>query len=371
MQNKNAIDAALMQTVDGGNTPMLELDVMTVDEQNAWQKYLSLMAHAGYLSEEVLKEIAQKEEGFTLAMTRNLLTANTHAAKSEEVYAMLDERNNPLPAYMRAQIEAGMKDQSPKEYLEMLSAWNKGKATDAVKTMSHLVAHDEEQDPLEVDMLINALSLSADKTMDYKLVEIYDAIGLRNLGDALMSVIGNDPELSELDEERHERILDHRQTVYDWENAGMSLDKLGENELQYLNEYAYGDDMAAAKARSLLRLNEALVYEEPIVQPEELQKSLLRNAKKPRIDKDSPQLSTFPNPALDHITVEYHILEEYAEAVLNIMDANGRLIETIRITGSQDQKLIQLPSIADGSYQAVLLVDGRAYSSSEFLVSKR
>lgn len=87
------------------------------------------------------------------------------------------------------------------------------------------------------------------------------------------------------------------------------------------------------------------------------------------MENESLLLTTYPNPATNFLTCEYRILEEYSTASLVIMDARGRMIEEYSLTMTQDQKLIPLPSISDGLYQAVLMVDGHSHAASEFMVS--
>lgn len=50
-----------------------------------------------------------------------------------------------------------------------------------------------------------------------------------------------------------------------------------------------------------------------------------------------------------------------------IMDGNGKIVKQYALTQAQDQKLIPVPPVASGHYEAVILVDGKIYASTELI----
>ena len=119
-------------------------------------------------------------------------------------------------------------------------------------------------------------------------------------------------------------------------------------------------------------MNHALTYEEPVYYGADLEKDLSsRSIKNPRITREEPLIRTFPSPATEHFTVEYHILEEYDKAMLMIMDGNGKIVKQYALTQAQDQKLIPVPPVVSGYYEAVILLDGKIYASTELILASR
>ncbi|MEY4925647.1 MAG: hypothetical protein RI894_83, partial [Bacteroidota bacterium] len=103
---------------DGGNTPLLENEVAVTQLQDAYQLYSDVMVKSPYVSEEVLAELAEKQN-FPPALLRDILVANTHGTKNVAVWQKLLERSIPLPEYMLQQIsDASQTGISAKEYLD-------------------------------------------------------------------------------------------------------------------------------------------------------------------------------------------------------------------------------------------------------------
>ena len=119
-------------------------------------------------------------------------------------------------------------------------------------------------------------------------------------------------------------------------------------------------------------MNNALTYAEPVYYGADLEKDLSpRSFRNPRITIEEPLIRTFPSPATEHFTVEYTILEKYENAVLMIVDLQGKIVARYTLTQAQDQKLIPVPPVVSGYYEAVILLDGKIYASTELILASR
>ncbi|HNX85738.1 MAG TPA: FG-GAP-like repeat-containing protein, partial [Bacteroidales bacterium] len=127
----DSIGGALSTLVDGGSTSLLTLDVATSTPPEALQTRNELIAKSPYLSDTVMKTSVAKEDVLDNAMIRDVLVANPHSAKSDEIINMLENRVNPMPDYMLEQILAGEDTVSAKEILEAKKAWWDGEAAKA------------------------------------------------------------------------------------------------------------------------------------------------------------------------------------------------------------------------------------------------
>ncbi len=100
------------------------------------------MAKSPYLSEEVLQELAEKEN-FPPALIRDIMVANKHAGKDVNVIDNLENRNNELPDYMMEQIKtAAESGASAKEILESMIAQKAANYKTAVDAQIDVLAAD-------------------------------------------------------------------------------------------------------------------------------------------------------------------------------------------------------------------------------------
>ncbi|MFW5751962.1 MAG: hypothetical protein ACOCW8_01345, partial [bacterium] len=134
-QQYDETEVLLQSTVDNGSTELLTQEVEMTNELNAFETYNHLMETSPYLSEEVLTEVSEKEDGLNNAMIRDVLVENPQAAKSEVVEQTLDERIDQLPAYMRWQIRNGLFQLGEKEAMEMHKSYQKLRRDKAIKEM--------------------------------------------------------------------------------------------------------------------------------------------------------------------------------------------------------------------------------------------
>lgn len=93
--------------IDGGDTPQLtnEVDQSTPPETVA--VFNELMNNSPYLSDSVVEAAILKEDVLPNSMIRDIMVANAHSAKSDELMNTLDNRWDPMPDYMKGQILQG------------------------------------------------------------------------------------------------------------------------------------------------------------------------------------------------------------------------------------------------------------------------
>ncbi len=85
----------------------LNSEIETSSPPEAVQVYNELMAESPNLSEAVVESTIEKETVLPNAMVRDVMVANPHTAKSLVLLEKLDDRFDPMPDYMKAQILAG------------------------------------------------------------------------------------------------------------------------------------------------------------------------------------------------------------------------------------------------------------------------
>ncbi len=353
----------MAQVLDGGDTEGLQTDVSLTTDTEAWKRYMELMSKSGYITEPVLEELTANENGFTKAMTRNVLVANPHSAKSLKVTEALDLRSDPLPEYMREQIKMGLTQISTKEFLTMQRDRYKLNQDNVVQRMYHTLL----KDSIPTDSMqtfIDILSGNDDMRYDYKLVELYDAVGQDYLGDALLNAMENyDVPLVKLDELG--RYKSFRALMKQWAIDGENEMALDEADLQVLEGYAEFNDKASAQAITILRMNDAIAIEEPVFINEDDKKL---ESMKPRKEQSqlgnlgNGELSLYPNPADDYFTVQYRIDEVFQEARLRVIDVKGVVVHDQKLPFEEDQIIIKRSvALTSGIYQCELSLEGKIY----------
>jgi len=67
-------------------------------------------------------------------------------------------------------------------------------------------------------------------------------------------------------------------------------------------------------------------------------------------EKNNTEINIYPNPADDHITVQYAMLEKDDAITINIVDMQGRTIKTIKSTNQIDEITIAISELKSGFY---------------------
>jgi hypothetical protein len=348
------------------NTQQMENDVILTDNADAWRKYQELMASAGYLSDEVLDEVSKKESGFNKAMIRNVLVANPQSTKSEKVQENLDNRINPLPDYMRDQIDMGLTKMSSKEYLELVKATHQTRHDAAIDQLVSLLKSDTVNDrSVEI---VDALSSTENVAFDYKLVKFYDARNQSNLADVLLQIIDG-YSLSDNQQQFFDNYSDFRNLTAQWKQSGVKMAELDDTKLQQLQSYAELNNTVAAKAISLQQLNGDYSYIEPVYSPEGGEKSNSRSRRKRTVINDTKML-LYPNPATGFFTVDYQLTESFSSAKIIIFDINGKLVNQQEILYDIDQIIIPTESWVNGQYSISIIADGKTIALRKITLIK-
>ena len=361
VQVQNSLNE-LENTVDGGSTTQMEGTVATTTDQNAWSAYQRLMNEQGYLSDEVLKGVSEKEDGLSKAMVRNVLVANPASAKSADVQEKLDNRLDPLPDYMRYQIDQGLNQISPREAMENLVSGHQYQRDMAIREAAHIILTDtllSEGD--KKNELVTFYSGTNDKINDLKSALLFDRFGetqlAENVFEQLLLEYQGTAFASEIEE-----YLELRATVSGWN----STSGLNDGQLSTLSNYENGKAMAASYARGLLLLNGNEIAREHTIIPEEGNKSG-DSGKKRKWDLaiSDHMMLVYPNPAEDFITLRYAITETYNQLLVVVYDTKGNSVWSRKLNYDRDEVIIPLNNLPAGNYYVQLLRDGQTFKTKK------
>ncbi|MEZ5195750.1 MAG: T9SS type A sorting domain-containing protein [Bacteroidales bacterium] len=88
----------------------------------------------------------------------------------------------------------------------------------------------------------------------------------------------------------------------------------------------------------------------------------------PPISRVLPEILVYPNPAKDHVNIEYE-LEVESEVDIEVYDLLGRKIKSTKSTGISGQFIFQTQAWYSGLYIALFNVDGKIKRSLKFAVA--
>ena len=188
--------------VDGGDTEALNTEVETSSPPEAVQVYNELMSESPNLSETVVESAIEKENVLPNAMVRDIMVANSHTAKSLVLFDKLDERNDPMPEYMKAQILAGRSIRTLKQELEAQLAKHQ---RDKAKAMNSIIRYyRDELEPQEAyDSLLALYQLDNTIKSSYSQAWLYFEAGEYQTGENILNNIPNQYTLDENEQERY------------------------------------------------------------------------------------------------------------------------------------------------------------------------
>jgi len=136
----------------------------------------------------------------------------------------------------------------------------------------------------------------------------------------------------------------------------------------------YGTGMPAVYARNMLLRMGAYSYNEPYLTVDTTQLKAGNNkgngSSMATLFQNSCHLLLFPNPAGNYFTADYKVSESTTAVYLKISDINGKVLETVSLYQTEDQKIIETRQLSSGIYTVSLFADGVKAKSRKLVVIK-
>ena len=364
------VEATLAVLIDGGDTETLNTEVETSLPPQTIQVYNELMGNSPYLSDTVVESAIEKEDVLPNAMLRDIMVANPHTAKSDQLMNKLDERWDPLPEYMKAQILQGKSIYSIREELESELAGYRHKKALAVNKLVGYYRNDTVNPVLSSDSLVLLYQQENSLNRKYQLVylhfergEAHTALNVLNSIPGQFNLIGE--ELA-----NHQQLVSFCNIYSILLNEGKSLtqaDSLQIHQLLQLEVAQQG--IASIYARNLLVALDEIIYEEPILFPDMTKSAQACEEFMELLNTTAPKkMEVYPNPTDDYIIISYKLEMEKPGYTVEISDLNGLNLKTVDIVGKQNQLAIDISNWKPGVYIVSLLFNGNPVESVKFTV---
>jgi hypothetical protein len=367
-QKADSLNALLRLFVDHGSTDTLRSMVQNSTSSETYQVYQDLLSASPYLSDSVVKTSIEKEEVLPNAMIRDIMVANPQSAKSEELLTALDERTDPMPDSLWAEILQGKDTVGALERLiGELSGWIQRRDL-YFNARASLFLNDYENSRAQ-DSLISLYGSDTYLSSRYLLFQYYLNKFDFNSANTVLQNIPSGFDLTEKQAVTHLKISDLAGLLPQLyrDTAGYIIpDSIQFDELNTLASTDY--DLPGAWARNILIASGLLNYEEPIFNESELKSSRKDKYHLKSSRSINHDLKVFPNPAKDFVIVEYKIDDRTESGIIRILDINGRVKNTVHLQSIENQQVIPIADFRSGTYIIQLLVDGFIKGSKTIVI---
>jgi len=333
---------------DGGNTQALITEVETSWPSDMWALRAELLGKSPHLSQEVLMAAADKTDVLPESILFEILSANPDELRKEELISHLENKDQPLPAYMISILRQLAGGVTYKTILQHdMARYQAGKIqaayslirsclNDTVTDYTYLRNWLNNLDNLNADMQIVAAYLAEDNyTAAQTMLNLIPAT--RNLeGNALAGY--ND----------YKSIM---QMQMAWQQQGRSIFELDSLEVDMLVDFAKNaSGKTAMMAKGILEY--AFGYHYCNCLPVDDPAAWKSSAAMPRANEARQGLfiQAVPNPASTWVSFNFKLPVHVNEAVLQITDVHGKSITSFVITAKQGQQVWDIRDMKKGIY---------------------
>jgi len=340
----------LKQLVDNGNTDILLSQTETANNNNFAQVSEKIEHTKGYISDKVASEYLNAE-GNEFIKTQSLINISPLPSQAKTKLEKTDI--NPTLKYIIEQYQEGV---NIREQKEMMIA---GKIHKRQMLIRDAIRETLNDSVAETDELIKFLETRPEINNRYTLTGLLIANGKYSEAEAEL----NNLEMLKTDfyEEKQEEIetfinlqkiviklMQSEDTMFNTivsENIDF-LNNLAADSNCVLQSTAWGMLAQADKGEflELTRLPEISTKKRGEVKPV----SVLYD--KSQHNGIEPLINIYPNPADDHITVEYAMLDKGDNVSVSIYDMQGKLIKTVKSDNQIDVLNINISDLQRGTY---------------------
>ncbi|MFH1298188.1 MAG: T9SS type A sorting domain-containing protein [Bacteroidota bacterium] len=334
----------------------------------SYDVYQDLMGSSPYLSDTVLKVSIEKEDVLPNVMIRDIMVANPHTGKSDNLLTALDNRLNPMPDSLWFDIIDAADSLGGKEILEnQLSSWIQRRDI----CVNHLIGlyRNDTIHSWAPDSLINLFESDDRVSSRYLLTQYY--LDRFNFSEAsyVLQNIPSEFSLSERQSATYQKILslvDLFPQLFNDTLGYLVPDSIQAPILEQLADAGY--ELPGAWARNILVSAGLLDYQEPLVSETTLKSSRRDRFTWTHSRPIAADLKVFPNPAKDFVIAEYKKNNVLDQVQIVVLDAKGIKIRSYALQKAESQQLIPTNGLPSGIYLIQLRVNGLPTESRKVVI---
>ncbi len=346
------------QLIDGGSTPQLEAQILFAVGQTAYQQlYLDLMDMAPHVSVSSLYQLTQLADFPELAL-RNVMVANPHGARDNQVWDALENRQPPLSQQTLSDIEDETRTITTKDVADMRIANGQVRSERlSLDLLEYLAGQISTGGSTPYQAIKTHLKARDEVGFRYALVDMLLAEGNIAAANTELTAIPNECALGEFETTQ----LGFMHSFYDVVKAVKAssegrMDQLSTAQLNSLQGIVDAPNAVRAKGRALalLALNgEETAYMEPVGGQVQAKRESGASASNLRPAEPHSGFTLYPNPSNGHTILQW----KWFEAGLNgsftiyLRDMKGTLIKQWEVEDHQaNTKLLRIKNITPGVY---------------------
>ena len=343
----NNVKSLFDNLTDGGNTQALKAEVETAWPSDMWELRAELLGKSPHLSKEVLVAAADKTDVLPESILFEILSANPDELRKEELISHLENKDQPLPAYMISilrQLAGGITYKTI--LLQDMASYQAGKTQAAYKLIRSCL-NDTLTDYTYLRTWLNNLdNLNADR----QIVSAYLAEDNYAAAQAMLNLI---PATRALQGDALTDYNDYKsmmQMQMAWQQQNRSIYELDSLEVDILVDFAENTNgKAVLMAKGILEYAHDYHYCNCL--PVDDAGALKSAVAMPGNEIDNGLvIKASPNPASSWVAFDYTLPVHANEAVLQISDVHGRSIIAFVITAKQGQQLWDIRDVKKGVY---------------------
>jgi type IX secretion system substrate protein len=356
LSDYNNVKALYDNLKDGGNTTGELLDIQTAIPGDMWELRSKLLGDSPHLTEEILKEVADRTDVFPESAIFDILAANPDELKNSSLLEYLKEKEDPLPDYMISllgQVSNGTTYKTA--LLQDMYAYHAEKTKVAQDIIRSIVADSIVDYTDYRNWLDNLGTMGADKQIISTYLAQGDTANARIMLDML-------PLMYELTGEEMDAYNDYNYLV----NLDISLKKEDKNyyqlESQDIATLEWMADSSATEAKSIarniLKFAHGYDYCDCLYVSDAAAQKIAEDEFAGFMNSIGISISCSPNPASNWTEFTYTLPFAAGKGEIVITDITGKFVERIVVTGNQGQKLWDTRKTPNGVYLFTLKSKG-------------
>ena len=353
----NSVETLYNSLLDDGNTQAEIASLQAASPADMWTLRSKLLGTSPHLSDEVLKQMADRADVFPDAVQFEVLASNPEELRKEELMSYLEQKSDPLPEYMLEILRQVATGSSYKSVLQSQMSFYQEKYVKSAQRIIRSLLFDSITDYNQLRQWYDNIG---GYQMDLQIVNTWIAEGAYDVALDFAEAL---PAMHQLEGDQlaaHEEYMSLLEMSVDLEQQNRNIRQLTAQELAMISSLAQtASPHAQSKAKAMLEYAYGEHYFECPDVPESV---VLKSTKPISADKLAEamglQLKAEPNPAADWTQFSWQLAGDAGHAILEIYDGMGRLLQSIQLQGNQGTHLFDTRKLPAGIYSCVLKTAG-------------
>jgi len=366
----DSLENILHQLIDGGNTDDLEMEITFAESDEALELRDELLGDSPYLSDTILIKSVEKEDVLAPVMVKEIMVANPQSAKSEKVLEALENRENPIPDYMMSEILEGKDTVAHKEILVADLSWSDLQREIVLNRLINIYRNDTSG--VRSDSIVTLLQNFNTLPATYRLVMTYFEMGDTASAQNCLNSIPQQFDLSSSQATIHQHWNEMLEVMLAMKSDSLMIQDLDTTQLATIVDLAIYEDLPGCLSRNILQyLSIAETAPYYLLPADELKAANIKPSPKKDVPSiEQPLFKIYPNPAKNHIIVEYNIIDISSDGLLTIYSQDGKLQLIKTLDQNKHHFIINTKNWSGGLYFFNFITQDHLNQTGKIIIAK-